>query len=129
MKRHEIEFLWAWFDALRRGDTDAMAAALDPDIVWQGIREDLVCNGPEDVVATFVSGYDAYQEIDSLELLGGEHRIVLGVRAADLGEINGVEIDGEIYNVFTLENQKITRIEDYLRRDDALAAAGVSGAS
>lgn len=39
MKRHEIEFLWAWFDAVRRGDTETMAAALDPDIVWQGIWE------------------------------------------------------------------------------------------
>jgi len=126
MKRHEIEFLWAWFDALRRGDTDTMAAALDPGIVWQGIREDLVCTGPEDVVATFVAGYDPYQEINSLELLGAEHKIVLGVRAADLGEINGVDIDGEIYNVFTLENEKISRIEDYLRREDALAAAGVT---
>jgi hypothetical protein len=31
MKRHNIEFLWAWFDALRRRDTEAMAAALAPD--------------------------------------------------------------------------------------------------
>lgn len=55
-------FLWGWFDALRRRDTEAMAAALDPGIAWQGIREDLVCNGPEEVVATYVSGYDATQQ-------------------------------------------------------------------
>lgn len=102
-----------------------MAAALDPNVIWQGIREGLVCNGPEEVVATFVSGYDANQEIDSLELLGGERHIVLGVHAPDLGEIGDVEIGDEIYNVFTIENEKITRIEDYLRRDEALAAAGL----
>lgn len=126
MKRHEIEFLWAWFDALRRGDTKAMAAALAPDVVWQGIREDLVCNGPDEVVATFVSGYDAYQEIDSIELLGGERQIVLGVRASGLDQINGVEIGGAIHNVFSIEDGQITRIEDYLRREDALAAAGLT---
>jgi len=125
MKRHDIEFLWALFDALRRGDTETMAAALHPDIVWQGIREGLVCNGPEEVVAGFVSGYDANQRIDSLELLGGERRVVLGVRAPALGEVDGVEIGPEIYNVFTIEDERITRIEDYLRREEALAAAGL----
>ncbi|MBA3371898.1 MAG: nuclear transport factor 2 family protein [Thermoleophilaceae bacterium] len=126
MKRHNIEFLWAWFDALRRRDTEAMAAALGPDVVWQGIHAGLICNGPEEVVAGFVSGYDANQEIDSLELLGGERHIVLGVRAPDLGEIDSREIGGEMYNVFTIEEEKITRIEDYLRRDEALAAAGLT---
>jgi len=122
MKRHNIEFLWAWFDALRRRDTEAMTAALDPDVVWQGIREDLVCSGPEEVIAAFVSGYDAHQEIDSLELLGTGRSLVLGVRAPDLGEVD----DGEIYNVFTIDNETIIRIEDYLQRDEALAAAGLT---
>jgi ketosteroid isomerase-like protein len=44
MKRHNIEFLWGWFDALRRGDTESMAAALAPDVVWQGVRPDFVCH-------------------------------------------------------------------------------------
>ncbi len=126
MKRHNIEFLWAWFDALRRNDSETMAAALDPNIVWHGIQEGLACHGPQEVIATFVSGYDANQEIDSLELLGGERHIVLGVRAPDLGEIDSREIGGEMYNVFTIEEEKITRIEDYLRRDEALAAAGLT---
>ena len=126
MTRHNIEFLWAWFDALRRRDTETMAAGLDPDVVWQGVREGLICNGPAEVVETFVSAYDANQEINSVELLGGKQHIVLGVRAPDLGEIGEVAIGSEIYNVFTIENEKITGIEDYLRRDDALAAAGLT---
>jgi ribosomal protein S18 acetylase RimI-like enzyme len=123
MKRQNIEFLWGWFDALRRRDTESMAAALDPAIVWQGVRPDLVCHGPEEVVAAFVTAYDANQEIDSLEVVGGERQIVLGVRAPDLA-IDEVETGGEIYNVFTIDGQKITHIEDYLERKAALAAAG-----
>jgi hypothetical protein len=48
MKRHNIEFLWGWFDALRRRDTESMAAALDAGVVWHGVRPDLVCHGPEE---------------------------------------------------------------------------------
>ena len=29
-----------FFGALRRGDFDAAAALLDPDVTWQGLRED-----------------------------------------------------------------------------------------
>lgn len=126
MKRHNIEFLWAWFDALRRRDTEAMAAALGPDVVWQGIHAGLICNGPEEVVAGFVSGYDANQEIDSLELLGTDTHVVLGVRSPGLADIDGIDLGGEIYNVFAISDHKITRIEDYLRRDEALAAAGLT---
>lgn len=128
MKRHDIEFLWAWFDALRRRDTEAMTASLDAEVVWQGVREGLVCHGPREVVEAFVSGYDAQQEIDSLELLGTDTRIVLGVRGPDLGEVEGVVLGSEIYNVFTIENERITHIEDYLDRDQALAAAGLDPA-
>jgi hypothetical protein len=86
----------------------------------------LACHGPQEVIATFVSGYDANQEIDSLELIGADQRIVLGVRGPDLGEIDDVPIGGELYNVFTIRNDKITRIDDYLQRDQALAAAGLT---
>ena len=126
MKRHTIEFLWAWFDALRRRDTETMTAALHPDVVWHGVKERLVCHGPAEVIAAFIAGYDATQEIDSIELLGGENRIVLGAHAPDLGEIGGVKIGPEIYNVFTIENGTIVRIEDYLERHAALAAAGLN---
>lgn len=68
---------------------------------------------------------DAQQEIDSLELLGTGTRIVLGVRGPDLGEVDDIDLGSEIYNVFTIEDERITRIEDYLRRVQALAAAGL----
>lgn len=73
-----------------------------------------------------MSGYDANQEIDSLELIGSDRHIVLGVHAPELGEVDDVEIGGEIYNVFTIEDGRITRIADYLGREEALAAAGLS---
>jgi hypothetical protein len=38
-----------FFGALRRGDFDAAAALLDPDVTWQGPHEDWVCHGREDV--------------------------------------------------------------------------------
>jgi len=36
-----------------------MGAALDPEIVWQGVRPHLVCHGPAEVVDAFLGGYEA----------------------------------------------------------------------
>ena len=126
MKRHTIEFLWGWFDALRRRDTDAMAAGLHPDVVWQGVTEDLVCHGPQEVIAAFLTGYDANQDVDSLELFGTDRNIVLGVRGSGVGDIVDGASGDEIYNIFTIERERIVRIEDYVDRDRARNAAGVA---
>jgi hypothetical protein len=85
-----------------------MAAALDPDVVWQGIRPDLVCHGPDEVIAALATAYDANQEIDALELLGGDRHVVLGARARELA-IADVDTGGEIYNVFTIDDNKRSR--------------------
>jgi hypothetical protein len=42
-----------FFGALRRDDFEAAAGLLDPDVSWQGLREDWVCHGREEVVDTF----------------------------------------------------------------------------
>jgi hypothetical protein len=44
--------------------------------------------------------------------------------APDLA-VDDVETAGEIYNVFTIEGGRITRIEDYLQRRAARAAAAI----
>jgi ketosteroid isomerase-like protein len=128
-KRRHIKLLLSWLDALRRRDLAALAAALDPDVVWQGLRKDLVCRGREEVVAAFVAQRDRAYEIDSVELIGGNDHVVLGVRVPHLREIAGIEVEGAIFNVFTVAEGKVTRITDYLKRNDALTAAGVARAA
>lgn len=123
MKRDNLELILAWLDALRRRDLPALRAALDPTIIWQGLRQDLTCRGANEVVAGFVSARDERYDIDALELVPTPTHVVLGIRRSELREIAGIPLDGEIYNVFTIADGKITRIEDHARRDDALAAA------
>jgi hypothetical protein len=126
MKRHNIELIIGWLDALRRRDLEAVTATLDHDIPWEGLREDLICRGREEVVETFVGQRDEDYEIDSLELIGGHRHVVLGARIPDLRDIAGIEVEGEIYNVFAISGDKVTRIKDYLKRHEALDAAGVT---
>jgi hypothetical protein len=42
-----------FFGALRRGELEAAAELLDPDVSWQGLREEWVCHGRQEVIDTF----------------------------------------------------------------------------
>jgi ketosteroid isomerase-like protein len=116
-----IDFL----GALRRGDFEAAAGLLDPDVSWQGLREDWVCHGREEVVDTFRWGLEQRREIDALEFTRGGEHVVLGARGPNIGPEE--EPLGQIFNVFTLRDGRIVRIDDYRGRSEALEAAGVAG--
>ncbi len=70
-----------FFGALRRGDFEAAAGLLDPDVSWQGLREEWVCHGREEVIDTLRWGLEQRREIDALEFTRGGEQVVLGARA------------------------------------------------
>jgi ketosteroid isomerase-like protein len=117
-----IDFL----GALRRGDFDAAAALLEPDVNWQGLCEEWVCRGREEVIDTFRWGLEERREIDALEFTRGGDRVVMGARGPSITEVGDEPLEGQIFNVFTLRDGRIVRIEDFRERSEALAAAGVS---
>ena len=117
-----IDFL----GALRRGDFDGASSLLAPDVTWQGLRDDFVCHGRDEVIDTFRGALDERREIDALEFIRGEDRIVMGARGPNMTEVAGEPLEGQIYNVFTLRDGRVTRIDDYRRRAEALTAAGIA---
>jgi limonene-1,2-epoxide hydrolase len=125
VKRHNIELLIAWLDALRRRDVPALTERLDPQATWRGVRPDLVCHGREEVVETFVAQRDQDYDVDALELIGAADHAILHARPAEPQEIGGITAQDGMYNVFRIERSTITRIEDYVDRDEARRAAGL----
>jgi ketosteroid isomerase-like protein len=115
-----------FFGALRGGDFDAAASLFDPDVTWQGLRDEWVCHGREEVLETFRTGLEQRREIDALEFTRGGEQVVLGARGPSMTEVGGEPLGGQIFNVFTLRDGRIVRIDDYRSRAEALAAAGVA---
>jgi hypothetical protein len=122
MKRDNIEFMVGWLDALRRDDRMALRTALDPGVVWQGLKDEWICNGPDEVVDVFTAQRDEAREVDSLELLGAERHAILHARG---GGALASELEDGIYNLFAIEDGRIARIDDYADRERALRAAGL----
>jgi ketosteroid isomerase-like protein len=114
-----------FFGALRRGDFDAAARLLDREVSWQGLREEWVCHGREEVLDTFRWALEGRREIDGIEFTRAGEQVVL-FREPSISEVGGEPLEGQIFNVFTLRDGRIVRIDDYRRRGEALAAAGVA---
>lgn len=115
-----------WLDALRRHDFDAVEQRMAPDVFWQGIREDFVCANRDEAMEMLREQQREEHGIEALELVATEEKVVMGVRSAQLQEIGGVPLGGQIFHVFTLRqsDRRIVRVDEYTRRGEALAAAG-----
>ena len=126
MKRDNIEFLIAWLDALRRNDRDALRAGLDANAIWQGLRDEWVCQNADEVVEEFAAGRDRYREIGAVELIGAERHAILHAYGGDVQAVEDIPLPDGIYNVFAISDGRVMRIDDHADRASALVAAGLT---
>jgi hypothetical protein len=56
-------------------------------------------------------------------MFGGDC-VVLNVAGPEFSEVGGVPLDGEIFVVFTLRDDRIAHIQDYRAPEEAFRAAG-----
>jgi ketosteroid isomerase-like protein len=126
MKRHNIEFLIRFLDALRRGDREALGSMLKPEVVWYGLRDDLFCPSAREVIETLIENRDDYyRDIERIELIGGTGHAILHASGGDVTEVAGIGLPDGIYNVFALDDDTVTEIRDFSDRAEAYAAAGL----
>ena len=112
-----------WLDALRRHDFDGIELRMAPDFFWQGIHEDLVCEDREQAMKMLREQQREEHGVEALELVATEEKVFLGVRSDQLREVGSVPLEGQIFQVFTLREGLIARVDEYERRGEALAAA------
>jgi ketosteroid isomerase-like protein len=125
MKRRNIEVVLGFLDAIRRRDREAAAGFLHREIVWRGVVPDLACRTPDEVLDIFLGRRDDQLEIDALELIGAERGAVFVFHRPEIWEVAGVEIRGSMYHAVEVADGRITRINDYAERTEALAVAGL----
>jgi limonene-1,2-epoxide hydrolase len=119
-----MDVVVGWLDAMRRGDVDEVKQWLDPGVTWRGVRDAAVCRNRDEVVDMLQGSLEGRLGVDAVELIAADGAAVLGAKVPGLGEIAGVELRGQLYNVFRVGCGRIMAVEDYAHREEALAAAG-----
>ena len=109
-------------------EVDQALEYADPDIVWNPTEES-AAQGHDAVRASLVrwkSEWDDY-ELRPEEFEHRGDRVVVAVCLRGRGRASGVEVDARFYDVFTLRDGKIVRMDQFTQRSEALEAAGLQG--
>jgi catechol 2,3-dioxygenase-like lactoylglutathione lyase family enzyme len=113
--------LFGWVGALRRSDPDLIASRLADDVVWQGLRADLVCPNRDAVLDNIRAGGQHRRRVGGLEVAAlDDGHVLFAVRLPGVTELYGEPIAGELFRVFTLRGEVIVRIDEFKTRDEAL---------
>ena len=126
MSQENVEIVREVWDAYSRGDYDRVGGFHDPHIVVISL-EDGALYGNDAVLANYERWDEAWEGAESTleEVIGHGDRVFLTARFHARGRASGVEIDTRIYEVYTLRDGKVLRIDEYEHRAEALETAGL----
>jgi ketosteroid isomerase-like protein len=138
MSTENVEIVRRIYDAVARRDGVTPFELYSEDIVWDHSRHRAVAmytepvfHGHEGVRQSWRDGLAAFREVDlALDKLtdAGDDRVLALVREHHVGRASGAPVDGEHYAVWTLAGGKVTRMQIFDEREEALAAAGIRDA-
>ena len=119
----KIDTVRAGLDAYKRGDFDAVAELLAPDVRWEGVGGADPCVNREQALAAMRAGADRAKDLELADAVpfGTDKVMVCLVRPprADAGE----DLPPRIYNVVTFAGDKVARMQGFLGRKEAVQAA------
>ena len=126
MSGENVEVVREAWDAYSRGDYDRIAGFHDPHIVVVTL-EDGAVYGNDAVLANYERWDEAWEEAETTleEVLGHGDRVFVAARFHARGRASGVEVETRLYEVYTVRDGKVLRIDEYATRDEALEAAGL----
>jgi limonene-1,2-epoxide hydrolase len=79
----------------------------------------IACRGRDQVLAWLRASSAGSHQVDALELVADHDHVVLGVYDQSREELAGVELHGQLFTVFTVDEGQIVHLRDYAHRADA----------
>jgi ketosteroid isomerase-like protein len=126
-----LEIVREALKAFLGGDTERALALADPDIVSvraPPIPDPQTYHGTDGVLqmwADWTTDFDEF-EMEPLEYAELGERVIVDVLQRAIGRASGAPVDGRFWFVFTVASGRLTRMEAYLTKEQALEAASGS---
>jgi uncharacterized protein len=131
MSQENVDKLRAAFDAFNRGDLDGLVADLGPDFEYiptGGLPDtDESYRGPDEFkrfMGWLADEFDDAQ-MDAHEFIDAGDQVVASVTNRGRGKASGVETTWNVWLVWTIREGKAVRGQAFMRREEALEAAGL----
>jgi ketosteroid isomerase-like protein len=122
MPESNVELARRGFDAALRGDLDAIAELLDPEVKWHGGDPSSGCQNREEALdfmrksTAILSG-----RVELVNVVGAGDKVVVIMRPPPRGD----EPAAAVANLASFRDGKVVEMVAFPNPEDALAAAGV----
>jgi ketosteroid isomerase-like protein len=127
MSQENVEVVRRIWDAYSHGDFDQIRARSDPAVVMITLEEGPLY-GIEAVRKNHERWWEAWENPETTveEVIGVGDRVFVMARFRGRGRASGAEVEGRHFEVCTLRDRKVIRVEEFSEREEALKAAGLS---
>lgn len=131
MPSENVEVVQRLMEAFDAGDWDTLFVLIDPEVVvseWPDAPDSKTLHGHAGVTEIFQSWAEAWEWIRSEAdefVEAGDHVLACG-RTRGKGKGSEVEVEIDAFNVYTLRDGKVTRMEFFTTKEPALRATGLT---
>ena len=133
MSQENVELVREAFEAFLGGDVDKSARLIDPEVEFHGtvggLQEGQIAHGQSEIDETFeAEDLEAWEErrLEAEEYIDAGDNVVVLLHEYRRGRGSGVELEAKTGVVVAVSGGRVVRIQGYLDRGAALAAAGLS---
>jgi ketosteroid isomerase-like protein len=126
MSEENVEIARGVLDACARGDVVEALVHADPKIVWNPTQEGQV-QGITAVRATMERWEDSFEDLEVAyeETIDLGDRVLVETYVSGRGRGSGVEVNSRTYMLWTFQGTKVSRMDEFAERAEALEAAGL----
>lgn len=131
MSQENLEIVLDGYARYNAGDRVPQLWFWHPDAEYHVARDDpdsAVHRGIEAIRQQFASWEEAYPDlrVEVLDARANGDQVFLWVRFVGHGAISGIPLDMELAHLYTMRGGKAAKVVEYMDRDEALAAVGLS---
>jgi uncharacterized protein len=125
MPEDSVEVVRKLFAALDGENYEDVLGLFDPEVEWLPAEGSYA--GIEGVVQSFIDWMEPWDEHTVIleETTASGQKVLAVVHLTGRGSSSGMEIDQRFFQVYTLREGKIIRMDEFVDRDPAAKAAGL----
>ena len=131
MSRENLEIVLDGYARYNAGERTPQLWFWHPDAEYHVARDDpdsAVHRGIDAIRRQFASWEEAYPDlrVEVLDARANGDQVFLWVRFVGHGAISGIPLEMELAHLYTMRDGKATKAVEYMDRDEALEAVGLS---
>jgi ketosteroid isomerase-like protein len=128
VSREYVEIVRGGFDAFQEGNLSQMLDLMADDLVtYRSDPDGATYHGKEGFLRATADWTEDFSEWSVIpeEFIDAGECVLVRVRQLARGEASGIPVEGDFWFVFEMRGRRVAKLSFYLRRGEALEAAGL----